>query len=64
MKNQISEMLHCGFIVKSFSQYNAPIWVVPKKWDISIIEKWHYQWLNAVMMEDMFRLATTFFEIA
>lgn len=58
VERQISEMLSSGIIVNSTSQYNAPIWVVPKKIDNSGQQKWRividYRKLNDITTDDKF----------
>lgn len=40
VRRQIDKMLEQGIIRPSFSPWNAPIWIVPKKKDASGIRKW------------------------
>lgn len=55
---QIGEMLHQDIIQPSFSPYNSPIWVVPKKLDNSGEQKWRvvvdYRKLNEITVDDKF----------
>ena len=40
VERQVQEMLDSGIIKPSSSPYNSPLWIVPKKMDISGKQKW------------------------
>lgn len=58
VNRQIQEMLAQDIIQPSFSPYNSPIWVVPKKLDNSGEKKWRivvdYRKLNEITTSDKF----------
>lgn len=60
VQNQINKMLYDDIIEPSESPYNFPIWVVPKKADLSGKVKWRividYRKLNENTIEDKFPL--------
>ncbi len=58
VENQIKEMIEQQIIQASYSPWNAPIWVVPKKLDASGKQKWRvvidYRKLNEVTIADKY----------
>ena len=60
VQNQIQKMLDQGIIRPSYSPWNSPIWVVPKKLDASGKRKWRivvdYRKLNAKTVGDRYPL--------
>ncbi len=57
---QIQEYLHQGIVRPSSSPWNAPVWVVPKKWDADGVQKWcvvvDYRRLNEQVIPDEYPL--------
>lgn len=60
VNRQIQDMLEQNIISPSFSPYNSPLWVVPKKSDNSGKQKWRividYRKLNEQTVDDKFPL--------
>lgn len=60
VQEQISKMLEQGIIRPSYSPWNSPIWIVPKKLDASGKQKWRlvidYRKLNEQTIDDKYPL--------